>query len=984
MKNNLLKFLLCIIMIFTIVPTEKVYAYADLAEFNTYIDNLEITYEDLSLTPKEIEAIKEIQQGGGLTYGMYYNDYTVRMIFEQISKVFDIKVTPVVYTNYTLLLEAVADGSIDFTGSMIPTEERLKLFDFTTSTHEDKTFLFITHENFDLINSKNHDETRVLKIGYPSGFALDGLLSDDFKETFQYELLPINSIEEAVKLVNSGSVDMIFGDITWYGELVSIQNYMALDYSEYINTYFSSNPTKKGTHKELISAINKMYAETNALVELQNQIDNYYEDAALYALHEKYFDHLNHDKINKIYVSDYRPYVYYENGAYTGLAIDLISEIFNAFDLKYEFVSTNMVNADSISDNSFTVTIPILVTDKSKERYNLTIPISESNMTVITMPDDTSKYFTSVESLELQKIGTLNTTYMHDYLDEIFINDDHVKYYSDIDSLVSAIEADEVQFGILPYKQFNKYAIDNQLTDISVLSSLPLPQYPIAFGTPKTESGMRNEAVLSSALSVLNYSDLENKYLSYTPEMQAVYQYRNKVLNSTNHMIVYSALFSIFVLCALIYINQKRANTDYLTKLRNRRTSTAYLKYVKNKNNISVAYIDLDNFKVINDVYGHHYGDEVLIYVANGLLKLSKYSRAFRVGGDEFVIIYNNKQINFHQDIKTILGQTIKIEQTDIKVEGSIGNLNLDKYNYLSVEDVINLSDYAMISAKRRGKNMLVEIDDELVHNYITIRDLRASLEKEQYEESVKLYLESIKDDNHIHGFCLVAKCHHNDNFIDFDELRIHMTNKLVLNKIGLLIFEKLCQSINQMNETSQTKMRYLYELEAESVNDQTIHALGFILAKYNINPEDITLRINPKLLRDGRGQVYTKLLNSLGCKISFDFYQLTGESLLYINYLNFTLVELDLSGLLEFLKIRESNNQLEVFEELKNNLAINKVIELCNLFKVDLLLYKFDTAYLNLIMDYLVSEINAKIYYVEKDKLILLEDFLNELSSIS
>ncbi len=977
MSRKLLSLLLCLIMIFIITPVEQVDAYSDLTSFNKYIDDLEISYKDLNLTPQETAYIKQLQQEG-IIYGMYNTDYTVRMIFEQISKVFDIPVIAVTYTNYEELLADVESGAIDFTGSMIPTEERLEKFDFTTSTHKDKTFLYITHENLEVITSENSDKTRVLKVGYPSGFALDGLLSDYFKESFNYELVTIDSLEEAVELLETGPLDMIFGDITWYGELVNIENYMALDYSEYIDTFFSSNPTKKGTHQELISAINKMYAETNALVELQNQIDYYYEEAALNALKVKYYNDLNRDKVNKIFVSEYLPYVYTENGNYTGLSIDLISEIFNTFDLKYEFVSINDIDASILAERDFAVTLPVFITPETKEKYHLTIPIAESNMAVITKPSNTSQYFTSIESLELQQIGALNTYYMHDYVDEVFIDSTNVLFYDSLDSLTDAITTGKVQFGIVPYKQYNKYAIEKQLTHISVLNSLRLPQFSIAYGTPKNERGLRYEAILSSALSILNYSDLENKYLSFTPEMEAVYEYQNELLNTTNHMIIFSAVLAITLLGALIYINQKRANTDYLTKLRNRRTSTEYLNAVKKNKNTSIAYIDLDNFKTINDVYGHHYGDAVLVYVANGLLKLSKHSRSFRVGGDEFVIVYNNKEINFHEDIKTILGQTIKIEQTDIKVEGSIGNLNLENYSHLSVEDITNLSDYAMISAKRRGKNMIVEIDDVLVQDYITIRDLRAALEKDNYEDSVKLYLESIKDDNHIHGYCLVAKCHHNNHFINFDELRIHMTNKLVLNKIGLLIFEKLCETINHLNEDAQSKLRYIYELEAESVSDQSIHTLGLLLSKYSINPEDITLRVDPTIFSNGRGIVLTKLLNSLGCKVCIDFYKLTGESLLYLNYLNFALVELDLSGLLEFLIVQKSNDKAKVFEALSNNLAIIKTIELCNLYKVDLLIYKFDDDYINLVFDYLRSKIHTKIWYIEKDNLILLDDFIS------
>ncbi len=984
MNKKVTSLIICLSLFLTVlIPPQQANAYADLTEFHNYIENLDITYHDLSLTPEEIAVIEELQQNGGITYGMHKDDNTVVLIFEQISKVFGFDVTPVVYDDYATLLNDVALGNVDFTGSMIPTEERLQLFDFTTSTHKDKTFLFVQHEVFDLINTFDVETNKIIKVGYPTGFAIDGLLTDEFKSTFDYELIPINSVDIAADMIHAGTIDMVFGDISWYEELVAIENYMAIDYTEYIDTYFSGNLTKKGTNQELISAINKLYAETNALSELQTQIDNYFEDACLYALKVKYYDLVNHEKINQVLVSEYAPYVYKENGEYTGFFIDLFDEIFRAFDIQYKLVPAQYVDAETLSHEDFTVAMPIFVTEETQEKYNLTIPIAESKMSVITIPDDSSKYFTNVDDLGIQKVGTLSTPYMHNYINDTLLNSKDVTYYNDLEALTNALNSGEIKFGIVPYEEFNKYVIKNQIMNIEVLSSIHLPTYAISFGTPKTERGLKYEAILSSTLSILNYSDLENKYLSTTPEIQAVYQYQNELLSSINHMIIFSTLFSVSFLLALIYINQKRANTDYLTKLRNRRTNTHYIKTIKHKKNMSIAYIDLDNFKIINDVYGHHYGDEVLIYVAKELRKLSKHSRAFRVGGDEFVIIYNNKEIDFHKDIKEILDKTIKIEQTEIKVEGSVGNLNLEKYSHLDVEDIINLSDYAMMTAKRRGKNIVMEISDDLVNNYITIRDLRAALENEQYDETVKIYLESIKDNSQIYGFCLVAKCHHNNNFISYNELRIHMTNKLVLNKIGLLIFEKLCQSVNHTGKNPNAKMQYVYELETGSVNKQTIKSLADILAKYNINPRDITLRVDPSIFTSVKGKSYVELLNTLGCTLSMDFYKISGESLLYISYLDVSLLELDLTSLLDFIKHKDLSEPTALYEELSNNMAIKKIIELCNLFVVDLMLYTNDEDSVNIILDFLLEKITTKIYYVEKDNLVLLDDFLTNGQSI-
>ncbi len=980
MNNKVIKLILCFVLLLTFTTSEKVYAYADLTDFNYYIQNLEISYKDLSLTDEELKAIEELRQNGGITYGMYTYDNTVLMVFNQIAKVFEIEVHPVAYEDFTKLIDDVARGKIDFSGSVYHSDERNQLFDYTTSTHRDKTFMYIKHEVYHQINSNEINTSRVLKIGYPEGFSIEGFLTDSFKDTYDYEMISLNSMEDGAKLLDSNELDIVLSDITWYERLILVPEVMAIDYTDYIDSIYAGSITKKGTNKEFLSAINKMYAETDALIELQNQIDNYYENAAIYALSNRYNNATVYDKPTKIYASEFRPFVYQENGVTTGLLMDFFYKLCNSFGLNYEINFVNNINLEDSQEDVMTIAMPLLNTNENREKYNLSIPVTESNMKIITIPDNTTKYFTRVSDLGVQKVGALDYSYMHDYTNEVFFNPENITYYDDLDSLVKAIEAQEIKFGIVSYEEFNKYALKNQITHLRVLSTIKLPQFGISFGTPKTIVGSNTEAVLSSAVSIVNYSELENKYLATNSEIEEVYRYRNENLKSLNHMIFFTSLFTVTALCSLIYINTRRANTDYLTKLRNRRTLEAYIETVKTRKNMSIAYIDLDNFKIINDVYGHHYGDKVLIYVASSLKKLSKYSRAFRIGGDEFIIVYNKQLIDFENDIKKVLGVNISIEQSEIKVEGSIGNLDLENHSSLEVEDIINLVDYAMISAKRRGKNLIVEIDDELVDNYMVIRDLRLALEKEDYKDTLKFYFQPIEGNSNLKGFTLLAKCFHDEKFFDYNELQIYMNNKQVLNKINLLVFEKLCIAINHINNNKETKLLFIHDMSMENITEQSIDALSTIMSKYDINPKVITLRVNPNLFVGNKGQRNVNLLNSLGCNITVDFYKMTGESLFYLNQSNITLIELELFGFIEFLKNYEQVEAKVLSNSLSRNLAIRKVVDLVEILATNLLLYTSNDMLEYLILEYFTNSVNTKVFTLEKDNLTLFEDYLQNI----
>ncbi len=95
------------------------------------------------------------------------------------------------------------------------------------------------------------------------------------------------------------------------------------------------------------------------------------------------------------------------------------------------------------------------------------------------------------------------------------------------------------------------------------------------------------------------------------------------------------------------------SNHDYLTRLGNRSSMYNYLdKKIKNKESFYMVQIDLNNFKEINDRYGHLIGDEVIKSYAKSLKKLDSSHEPIRLGGDEFALIFENKN---KKEIENIL-----------------------------------------------------------------------------------------------------------------------------------------------------------------------------------------------------------------------------------------------------------------------------------------------------------------------------------------
>ncbi len=155
--------------------------------------------------------------------------------------------------------------------------------------------------------------------------------------------------------------------------------------------------------------------------------------------------------------------------------------------------------------------------------------------------------------------------------------------------------------------------------------------------------------------------------------------------------------------------------TDSLTGLYNRRYFDKTLKNEfnrakRNKYPLVLILIDIDNFKELNDNYGHPYGDEFLIYVAHLLANSIKRSNdtVFRIGGDEFAAVLANISIDDAVALCQSIREQYNKEVTHEGVSLSIGLVHIPHDYTGEIENAVIAADKALYEAKRNGKNKLV------------------------------------------------------------------------------------------------------------------------------------------------------------------------------------------------------------------------------------------------------------------------------------
>jgi len=239
----------------------------------------------------------------------------------------------------------------------------------------------------------------------------------------------------------------------------------------------------------------------------------------------------------------------------------------------------------------------------------------------------------------------------------------------------------------------------------------------------------------------LNRSKLESQLAELAEQDRVIAIKEQTISNQRILLYVAISVTVIFLILAffLLHINKLRkkanaelislneqlyylATTDSMTKLFNRRhflesAQTQVIQMQRTNSPCVVLMMDIDNFKTINDTYGHAVGDQAIIDVADVFLKnLRKYDIVGRLGGEEFAMVLTSCQIDKAKQIAERIRE--KVAQLSCKVNGtpiiltiSIGLTPLTEEDK-DVESVLQRADKALYKAKDAGRNTVVILEN--------------------------------------------------------------------------------------------------------------------------------------------------------------------------------------------------------------------------------------------------------------------------------
>ena len=170
--------------------------------------------------------------------------------------------------------------------------------------------------------------------------------------------------------------------------------------------------------------------------------------------------------------------------------------------------------------------------------------------------------------------------------------------------------------------------------------------------------------------------------------------------------------FLLFMLIVFLRFQNLEMLVDPLTGLGNRRRMQLYIDKLsrKRKGEFSAIVFDIDDFKDINDLYGHIYGDRILVIISKILEKSAgnKKITCIRYGGDEFIVITPKEEVDgFIAKFKELLNEFNSKKVFPRKVDISIGVSEFTVNSEINMEYIINTADKLMYEKKKLKKRNL-------------------------------------------------------------------------------------------------------------------------------------------------------------------------------------------------------------------------------------------------------------------------------------
>jgi diguanylate cyclase (GGDEF)-like protein/PAS domain S-box-containing protein len=352
---------------------------------------------------------------------------------------------------------------------------------------------------------------------------------------------------------------------------------------------------------------------------------------------------------------------------------------------------------------------------------------------------------------------------------------------------------------------------------------------------------------------------------------------------------------------------------DALTGLANRvlfedRLNHALVRGGRRSSSVAVLFVDLDDFKTVNDSLGHAAGDELLRVIAHRLTEaLRAQDTAARLGGDEFAVLLEDlgseaEALEVAERMREALAPPATIAGHRLSVLASIGLAYTEPS--VTAEEVLRNADLAMYAAKERGKAQVAAFDSVMLDRVIERLEVTGQLERAVEEQEFALVYQPLVDlqSGALAGVEALLRWDHPtrgrlapDRFIDLAE------SSGAIVPIGRWVLMTACEQLRQWKTTHDAASGLTMSVNVSTRQLADPDFPGHVRAALDaagIAAEDLTLEITEHLLLEDSEQIHGQLrtLKQIGVKLAVDDFGTGYSALSYMQTFPIDTLKIDRS----------------------------------------------------------------------------------------
>lgn len=343
-------------------------------------------------------------------------------------------------------------------------------------------------------------------------------------------------------------------------------------------------------------------------------------------------------------------------------------------------------------------------------------------------------------------------------------------------------------------------------------------------------------------------------------------------------------------------------NVDYLTGLCNRRGQSEVWKYLPGDSSVHCIYIDVDNFKLVNDTYGHAKGDALLIYISNLLKDAFDGQLVTRMGGDEFTVLCNGElDVSDIKEKLAYLQSAIKSGKFDSNVEKllsfSIG-VTFHQTVANGLQEILEQSDVAMYHVKKHGKGRYI-VYDEIRSRIEEERAIKERALSDMAQQEIEILYRPViyVQTSDVIGIEAVLQWNFPGRGVIPEEKFLPIFRQYGIDaQINAYLLEEICMQKAQWRDTELYKLEFYVRMSARYLlQENSVTTILQCIQKYNLPLDEVKLCIDEKEFRDNEEKMFgvVRALIDAGCYVAINDFA-TASSLTILRRIQARVLKLD------------------------------------------------------------------------------------------